>query len=171
MVGLRDLPAALRPSSRTARLDAAGFAEAVRPHMPAMLRLAARLGPRDAFEDVVQDALVRAWRHRSSYDERRGTLAAWLMTIVANEARRAYARQRRPLAVVPFAALASEDGSIDLDVALGVLAPRQRLAVDCHYFAGPSIGETAAVMKCSEGTVKSTVFDARARLRDHLEGR
>ena len=91
------------------------------------------------------------------------------MTIVANEARRAHSRKRRPLAV-PLCG-ASEDGSIDLEAALGDLAPRQRLAVDCHYFAGLSIGETAAVMRCSEGTVKSTLSDARARLRDYLEER
>ena len=42
------------------------------------------------------------------------------------------------------------------------LAPRQRLAIDCFYFVGLSLAETAAVMGCSEGTVKSTLSDARA---------
>jgi DNA-directed RNA polymerase specialized sigma24 family protein len=57
----------------------------------------------------------------------------------------------------------------DLDRAVASLPPRQRLAVDCFYYAGLSVAETAVVMGCSEGTVKSTLFDARARLRPLLE--
>jgi RNA polymerase sigma-70 factor (ECF subfamily) len=49
------------------------------------------------------------------------------------------------------------------------LSARQRLAVDCFYFADLSVADTAAVMGCSEGTVKSTLSDARARLRSLLE--
>jgi RNA polymerase sigma-70 factor (ECF subfamily) len=45
------------------------------------------------------------------------------------------------------------------------------LAVDCFYFVGLTVSETAAVMGCSEGTVKSTLSDARARLRAALEVR
>jgi DNA-directed RNA polymerase specialized sigma24 family protein len=45
------------------------------------------------------------------------------------------------------------------------LAERQQLAIHLHYFVGLSVDETAAVMACSAGTVKSTLFDARSRLR------
>jgi RNA polymerase sigma-70 factor (ECF subfamily) len=58
---------------------------------------------------------------------------------------------------------------VDVDHALTTLSARQRLAVDCYYFADLSITDTAAVMGCSEGTVKSTLSDARARLRSLLE--
>jgi RNA polymerase sigma factor (sigma-70 family) len=59
----------------------------------------------------------------------------------------------------------------DLETAIGRLSGRQRLAVDCHYFVGLSVAETAAVMGCAEGTVKSTLNDARLRLRRLLEVR
>jgi RNA polymerase sigma-70 factor (ECF subfamily) len=59
---------------------------------------------------------------------------------------------------------------IDLERAVGRLAPRQRLVVDLHYYVGLDVAETAIVMGCSEGTVKSTLSDARARLRTMLEG-
>jgi len=51
------------------------------------------------------------------------------------------------------------------------LPPRMRLAVECVYFVDLAIADTAAVMGVSEGTVKSTLSDARARLRAMLEVR
>ena len=60
---------------------------------------------------------------------------------------------------------------IDVEFAVATLPPRQRLAIDCYYFVGLSVIETAAVMGCSEGTVKSTLSDARHRLRPLLEVR
>jgi RNA polymerase sigma-70 factor (ECF subfamily) len=63
------------------------------------------------------------------------------------------------------------DDELDLAHAVSRLSGRQRLAVDCFYFVGLGVTETAAVMGCSEGTVKSTLSDARRRLRNLLEGR
>jgi RNA polymerase sigma-70 factor (ECF subfamily) len=148
---------------------AAEFSETVRPHIPAMLRLAARLGPPGAHEDLVQEALVRAWRYRGRYDESRGSFSAWLMTIVANEARRAASRLRGPIRLEPVLRGQSSDDHLDIAQAIHRLPARQRLAIDCYYFAGLSLSETAAVMVCTEGTVKSTLWDARQRLRRELE--
>jgi RNA polymerase sigma-70 factor (ECF subfamily) len=63
---------------------------------------------------------------------------------------------------------AQGDPDVDLDRAIARLAERQQLAVQLHYFVGLSIDETATVMSCSVGTVKSTLFDARSRLRTLL---
>ncbi len=149
---------------------AEAYAEWVRPHLMAMARLAARLAPEADRDDIVQEALARAWRKRHQYDARRGTPSAWLLAITADQARQAR-RRRRPLMVltdVPARAR-STDERIDVEFAVARLAPRQRLAVDCFYFVGLSLAETAAVMRCSEGTVKSTLSDARLRLRPLLE--
>lgn len=61
------------------------------------------------------------------------------------------------------------DARGDLEDALLSLSVRQRLAVDCYYFADLTIAETAAVMSCSEGTVRSTLSAARTHLRTLLE--
>lgn len=155
---------------RAEPLDARTFAELVRPHMPFLKRLAARLSPESSPEDVVQDALLRAWRHRGRFDDDRGTFLNWLLAIVANEARRA-ARGRRwlPMRIVHGSSV-NHDDRLDLERALRALAPRQKLAVDCFYFVGLSVSQTAVVMNCSEGTVKSTLADARRQLRRELGG-
>lgn len=146
------------------------FAEWVRPHLPAMSRLAARLAPGCDRDDIVQEALVRAWRKRRLFDPGRGTASAWLLALTADRARRARIRQRVSLELTDVAAAPGRDDEVlDLSRALGRLSARQRLAVDCVYFAGLSVADTAAIMKCAEGTVKSTLSDARARLRTAME--
>jgi RNA polymerase sigma factor (sigma-70 family) len=162
----------LRPGSTAAPGTPEEFADWVRPHLPAMRRLAARLAPEIDADDAVQEALVRAWRKRSQFDERRGTPAAWLCAIAADQARQARRRQRpRTLLGDVSARVRSADDAVDVEFAIATLSPRQRLAVDCFYFVGLSVLETAAVMRCSEGTVKSTLSDARDRLRPLLEVR
>jgi RNA polymerase sigma-70 factor (ECF subfamily) len=151
--------------------DAVAFTDAVRDHVPRMVRLAALISPYSAPDDVVQDALIRAWRYRGTYDARLGSVSAWLLGIVANEARRAARRHRAPIAAQPPAPRPSVEDRLDIDAAVRRLPPRQRLAVDCFYYAHLSIAETAAVMECSEGTVKSTLADARERLRSAIKER
>jgi RNA polymerase sigma-70 factor (ECF subfamily) len=148
----------------------ADFAAWVEPELSKMSRLAARLAPDADRDDVVQEALVRAWRKREQYDERRGTPAAWLLAITADQAKRAR-RRRRPLALVGEINVPgrSPDDRVDVEAAVARLPKRQKLAVDCFYFVGLSVAETAVLMACSEGTVKSTLSDARKRLRLLLE--
>ncbi|MBI3751603.1 MAG: sigma-70 family RNA polymerase sigma factor [Chloroflexi bacterium] len=146
------------------------FGAWVEPHLPALARLAARLAPDGERDDVVQAALERAWRKRSSFDPARGTPLTWLLAITADQARRAR-RRDRPRAIFASSPPArSIDDRLDLEAAVARLPERQHLAVDCFYFVGLSVAETAAVMGCAEGTVKSTLSDARARLGRFLEG-
>jgi RNA polymerase sigma-70 factor (ECF subfamily) len=130
------------------------------------------MAPRSERDDVVQEALRRAWIKRDQYDPARGTVPAWLLAITADQARKVM-RRNRPLH--PFIDTRSPsipdrpDDRLDVHRAVQSLPRRQRLAVDCYYFVGLSIAETAAVMGCAEGTVKSTLADARGRLRALLE--
>jgi RNA polymerase sigma-70 factor (ECF subfamily) len=150
--------------------DAEDFRAWVSPHLLSMRRLAVRLTSASDGDDVVQEALVRAWRKRSQYDETRGSVQAWLLAIVADRARRHRVRARpgRELVDVP-APTCDVERALDLDQAIAALPARQRLAVELHYFLGLDVRECAVVMGCSEGTVKSTLFDARARLRGTLK--
>ncbi|MCU1677421.1 MAG: polymerase, sigma-24 subunit, subfamily [Frankiales bacterium] len=161
-------------------LDAASFDAWVAPHIPAMFRVAARLtSPADA-DDVVQHALIRAWDKRTRYDETRGTPAAWLVAVVIDQARktrRTTLRRALHLAVaepgVTDARVTADtaDASsrrIDIDRAIARLSTRQRVAVELYYFGGLSTDEVAHAMHVRPGTAKSTLSDARERLRDLL---
>lgn len=150
--------------------SAADFSSWVSPHLPAMAHLAARLAGDAERDDVVQDALSRAWRRWETYDSERGSPRTWLLAIVADRARRFRRRRLRWLAVRPVpAAVMPQEADIDLERAIGRLPRRQRMAVELHYFVGLSTAETASVMSCTEGTVKSTLHDARHSLRRALE--
>lgn len=153
------------------QLDPAGFAAWVGPSLSPMARLARRLAPHTDPEDVVQDALARAWTKRGQFDPDRGTPTTWLLAIVADQARASRRSRLRRLRVVddhaevPDAPAPDARVDVDLERAITQLAERQQLAVHLHYFVGMTVDETAAVMNCSAGTVKSTLFDARSRLR------
>ena len=151
--------------------DAAAFAAWVQPAWVAMARLARRLAPHADADDVVQDALARAWRKRASFDPDRGTPTTWLLAITADQARAARRSRLRHLRLVdetvemPDVADVARQADLDLERAINRLPQRQQLAVQLHYYVGLPVEETAAVMSCSVGTVKSTLFDARTKLR------
>jgi RNA polymerase sigma factor (sigma-70 family) len=144
----------------------------VAPHLVAMARLASRLAGVADRDDIVQDALTRAWQKAHTFDAERGTTRVWLLAIVADRARRARRRSHPAveLAGSDPASVATYDGSdVDLERAVAALPERMRLAVECVYFVDLSIRDTAELMRVTEGTVKSTLHDARALLRSRLE--
>jgi RNA polymerase sigma-70 factor, ECF subfamily len=157
--------------ARTTFTDAtaADFARYVEPFVPKMLYLAERLGGQANRDDIVQEALINAWTKRSQFSIERGSLGGWLMAIVADQARKTWRRRLPMFRRVPDPPGAPVEDRIDLERAVGLLPPRQRMAVECHYFAGLTVAEMAAVMRCSDGTVKATLAHARRNMRSALE--
>lgn len=158
--------------------DRDGFAAWVEPSLRLMTRLAGRLVPAAEVDEVVQNALVRAWMKRDSFDPARGSATTWLLAIMADQARSTRRTLRRRQMLIDHDASPADTVSVDTDPrserfdaiegAVARLAGRQQLAVHLHYFLGLSIEQTAQVMGCTDGTVKSTLFDARKRLRSWL---
>jgi RNA polymerase sigma-70 factor, ECF subfamily len=134
--------------------------------------------------DALQDALVSAFRRASSY---RGDAAVttWLHRIVVNACLDRIRRQRvraadplpddveeyaatsRPGRVAPEdpldSALVAERRSAVLE-ALATLPADQRAALVLVDMEGYSIDETAAILQCAPGTVKSRCSRGRGRL-------
>lgn len=152
-------------------VNESAFDDWVAPHLSAMRRLAVVLAGWQEREDIVQDALVRAWAKRHTFAADRGTARTWLLTLVKDQARRRRVRRRRPAEVFVHAELTHQDvhRDFDLERAVSLLPGRQRLAVQLHYYVGLDVLECAALMGCAEGTVKATLHQARGNLRRHLD--
>lgn len=146
------------------------FVSGVRSHWDVMSRVAERLCPPGDRDDVLQEALAAAWRQRAKFDPARGTLRSWLLAITANKANRAWRHAADMYDGEASLTLPSvpTDERTDLFAAIRLLTKRQRTAVVLYYYADLGIAETARAMGCSAGTVKSTLHDARERIRASL---
>lgn len=151
------------------------FAEAVRGR----LRRTAYLmcGDWDQASDHVQEGLIRvyvAWPRLTRAGREHAYARRAVVSAVIDHAR------RRSSTEVPTQYDA--DRPSDEDVAEGVatrdalmaalleLAPRQRACVVLRYFEDLTVEDVAAVLGCTEGTVKSQTSRALASLQSRLEG-
>lgn len=57
-----------------------------------------------------------------------------------------------------------------INKALGKLSPNQKMSFLLKHYEGYKIKEIAAVMNCTEGTIKKYLFEAVRKLRTQLEG-
>lgn len=144
------------------------FARWVEPHVATMTRFAALSVSAADRDDVVQEALTRAWQRWSTYDASRGRPLPWLLAIVSDQARRHRVRSPREVLMTPVHAAAADFTPANLDLARAIarLTQRQRTAVQLHYLVDLDIETTAQVMGCAPGTVKATLHQARGRLRE-----
>src|ERR1700676_5198635 len=124
------------------------------------------LGDAAAAEDCVHDALLRVWRTPQSYRAERGSLRAFLIACVRNEAlshrRGAVRRQHRerrvsegaPLEFVDEPMLDRSDAE-RVRAALERLPAEQRLTIELAYYGGRTQREIPAPLGGSLGTIKN----------------
>lgn len=152
-------------------LDAA-FRDFVVAEGPSLYRLA-RLLTADsaAAQDVVQSALLRAWKSwpRVCAAEDR---VAYVRRILINAARTGWRRRwqvESPTGMIPEPSAQDAYQQVDdheqLVEALRALAPRQRAAVVLRYFCDLEDAMIADLLGCSPATVRSQVSRALAHLR------
>lgn len=147
------------------------FAATLTEHRRVMFRFAVTLSSLDDAEDLVQDAMARAWRKRGQFDPDRGSLRSWLLAIVADQARSRWRRRQpiwEPIDPDVITASAADELSVDVAREVAALPPRQRAAVILHYFVDLAVEDVATLMGCASGTVKSTLHDARKSLAQAL---
>jgi RNA polymerase sigma-70 factor (ECF subfamily) len=133
---------------------------------------AAMVGEADA-RDVIQEALLDAWRGFDRFrDPER--VRAWLHAIVANRSRKHLRARRSRPRIVPIPNWPEgsvEDGSTvlaerdRLDRAFELLPADQRLTLALHYALDLSVPQVAAALSVPEGTVKSRIHAGVERLR------
>lgn len=154
-----------------------GFEEFVAARGPRLLRVAWLLTA-DAHlaEDLLQTVLAKVWpkwrriaaENPEAYVRKAlvHTYASWWRRRWRGEVPHA-ALPDRPGSGDPFAAVDLEDA---LAAAVRALPVRQRAVVVLRYFEDLSVTETAAVLGCTEGTVKSQASKALRTLRERLPG-
>jgi RNA polymerase sigma-70 factor, ECF subfamily len=125
-------------------------------------------------DDLVQDALVRAWQFRDGF-KAGSNLKAWLYKILRNTFYTQSVRRRRTVQDVEgrFAAQLVSDPEQEwrlaydeLLTALSKLSPDTRDALLLVVAAGLTYEEAAEVACCAVGTMKSRVNRARERLAE-----
>lgn len=150
-------------------------------HAPALWSYALRLtgGDRARAEDVVQETLLRAWRHPKVLDQSQRSARAWLFTVARRIAidgwRSAAARSEVPTDAPPELPAPDDteravQGWIVAD-AVRELSLRHREVLALCYFGGLSVSDAAARLGVAEGTVKSRTHYALRALRLILEER
>jgi RNA polymerase sigma-70 factor (sigma-E family) len=153
----------------------ADFDEFVLDSSPRLLALAYRLtGDRHLAEDLVQTCL---WRMAKRWPVASDNPMAYARQVLANLAKDGWRRsRRRPIEVLDAdptsigAAESTETEDRDLLLtALRGLPPRQRTTIVLRFFEDLSVEETAGILNCSPGTVKSSTSRGLARLRDALQ--
>ena len=151
--------------------DREQFREFMESRWPGLVRLGYALtGDRWLAEDLAQTALASActawWRVRRADDP-----DAYVRRILINASNSHFRRRSPPVCAcglreVPLpdpAALAGQRS--DLMAALRGLPPRQRAVIVLRYWGDLTDGQVAALLGCSEGTVRSQAWRGLAKLR------
>ncbi len=171
--------------------EAAALESLYEDHGQALLGWARRALPdRHQAEDLVQEALARAWAKADRFDPARGSPRAWLFAIARNllvDRWRATRARPRVVALDPLldagaggpiepVADVGSSGALERAVeawqvaeALGRLAPHHRQVLVACYYQGLSIAEAADRLGIPGGTVKSRLHYGLRSLRLVLE--
>ena len=145
--------------------------ELIRAHQDTLYRAAlAILGDPQEAEDAVQDAFLRCWEKAPDFES--GEHAkAWLLRVTVNGCKsRLRAPWRRRTA--PLLDTYPADGPEERETleAVQALPAADRAVIHLYYYEGYQTAEIAAMTGQREGTVRSRLSRARARLRELLKG-
>jgi RNA polymerase sigma-70 factor (ECF subfamily) len=136
-----------------------------------------------AAEDLVQETFLRVWNRMQAFDQERGALGPWVLTVARNRAidylRSADGkmsaaaldldRLEHPRQFCDF-----EDRALSLDRARRLkdafekLTPNQKTVLELAYYEGLSQTEMAERMQQPLGTVKTWIRSALKVLREQL---
>ena len=140
-------------------------------------------------EEVVADAFLQVWRSAATFDAGRGSVVAWISTIVRSRSLDLVrARKRRARVLDEATAMTGEGASPGLSSgppspdrmveaseaqhlvrrSLAELPPPQRLVLELAYFGGLSQSEIASRLAEPLGTVKTRMRSGMEKLRQAL---
>jgi RNA polymerase sigma-70 factor (ECF subfamily) len=133
-------------------------------------------------QDAAQESLVRIWKALPGYDGR-ASLSSWIYAITRNRCLTALERRRTQLALndgdaeLEYQAAPAiethedDERSAQLRELIDLLPERSRRTLTLFYFEERSVSEVASQLGWPEGTVKTTLFRARAALTELMRQR
>ncbi|MET7458675.1 sigma-70 family RNA polymerase sigma factor [Streptomyces sp. NPDC005574] len=152
-----------------------------REHAPALRARVLRLvaGDQQRAEDVVQETMLRAWKHKTRLRRGDGSLRPWLVTVAKRIAIDGYRsrqewRDAGPEILEDLPAAEEIDRTLTLMVlydALAALSPPHREVLVETYFKGVTHIDAANRLGIPSGTVRSRVFYALRSMKLLLEER
>lgn len=168
-----------QPSAATA-VPATADSEAMREvwelHGAALMRFALKLtlGDRQRAEDIVQETMVRAWRHPEVVGGGGRAIRSWLFTVTRHVAIDMWRARSRTDEIVtddqadvpdPAEPIEQVITALDVRAALGKLTPEHRQVIVEMYCHGRSVAEIADGLHIPAGTVKSRAYYGLRQLR------
>jgi RNA polymerase sigma-70 factor (ECF subfamily) len=153
---------------------------------PRLLRLVRRLTQEHEVGELLQEVWLSVFTGLGGLRDP-AHFATWAYRLASNKSVDWIRRRQRdrtlertvaeePLAVLARAGMVSEAKSRDghgdvalLRSGLSQLSPAHRTVVDMYYLDELSLAQIAEALSLPEGTVKSRLFHARKRLREHME--
>ena len=161
------------PARSVSARPAADFTAWVSDHHRPLLNFAQLVaGDAATGEDLLQIALARAYLKWSKISASGEHPLGYVRRIIVNENaslwRRAWKRKERSTGSVPEAATVDATSIDTTWEMVQALPSRQRAAVALRYYADLSVNETAEIMGCSVGAVKTHTARALQKLRETL---
>jgi RNA polymerase sigma-70 factor (ECF subfamily) len=136
-----------------------------------------------AAEDLVQETFLRVWNRVQSFDETRGALGPWVLTVARNRAidylrsvdgKMSAGSLELDRLETPVLFSNFDDGALSIDrarllkTAFEKLSPTQRQVIELAYYEGLSQTEMAERMNQPLGTIKTWVRSALKALRENI---
>jgi RNA polymerase sigma-70 factor (sigma-E family) len=157
----------------TSRKDSE-LADYLAARLPSLRRLALLLcqdGHRA--DDLVQVTITKLyvhWARAAGADNIDAYVRAMLVREFLRERRTGWARRVSLTAQLPDSPgqIADHDGALDLRAAVAALPPRQRAVLVLRFYCDLNVGQSAQVLGCTAGTIKSQTAKALATLRRAL---
>jgi RNA polymerase sigma-70 factor, ECF subfamily len=163
-----------RPAAATA--DSEAMTELWRAHGSALIRFALKLtlGDRQRAEDIVQETMLRAWRHPEVVVGGASSIRPWLLTVTRHIAIDMWRARSRTEEVLddqptdrpdPAEPIEQALTALDVRAVLAQLTPEHREVIVEMYYHSRSVVEIAEKLGIPAGTVKSRTYYGLRQLR------
>jgi RNA polymerase sigma-70 factor (ECF subfamily) len=172
--------------------DAAAFEDLVYRYDRKVLSIALKyVNDRDDAKDIYQEVFIRVFKSLKNF-QFRSEFSTWLYRIATNVCLTYRSRKKKRVMVsldhdgdertqnieipvdeddksMPEASISNNELKERIDKEVNKLSPKKKMIFVLKYYEGYKIREIAEMLRCKEGTVKKSLFDAAEKLKEQLK--